>query len=144
MDTTINPFKNYKVTVRLYRITTIPTTELIAAVGEDPKEDIPSIGLDKLIKEKFRYFNPGFKIFYSTSVKTVVGMEAMVFDITTPSMAMAGLISSDPLNPIDVARIEGALEGELNKMGIGTNFQNYEWRVAYEWKFIGNKENENG
>ena len=144
MDTTINPFKDYKVTVRLYRVTTIPTAELIAAVGGDPKQDVPTPILDKNVREKFKYFNPGFKIFYSTTVKTVVGMEAMIFDISTPSVAMAGLISSDPLDPIDVARIEGALEGELNRMRIGTDFQNYEWRFEYEWKFIGTKENENG
>jgi hypothetical protein len=81
---------------------------------------------------------PGLKIFWpedSAYNKVAVGMEAMAFDINNPSIAQAGLVSSDPLDPATTHRLDGALESELRRMGIYiTEVKNHEWRAWYEVK----------
>lgn len=127
-----------KLTVKVYRVTYIPGDELLAAAGFDPSApNTPGHAqLMAAIKEKFSPLANRFKIFFNTFVsqKLVVGMEAMSFDIQQPETPQAGLVMTDPMLPQDVDRIDGALESELNRMGIGADFENYEWRVAYETK----------
>lgn len=126
-----------KLSVKLYRVTTIRSDELLAAAGFDPAATAPSTAqLSAAIKEKFNPLANRFRFFFSTFVgqKIVVGMEAMSFDITQAEIPQAGLVMTDPMSPQDVDRIDGAMESELNRMGIGADFENYEWRVAYDTK----------
>jgi hypothetical protein len=122
-----------KLTVSIYRVTTIKTAELIAAVGLEP-DQIDYTSWISLIQKSFKPFPPNFKIFYPAdpkASKTVIGMEVMSFDITEANHPMAGLVLADPMNPQDVDRLDGGVEAELNRMGISTGFERYEWRVAY-------------
>jgi hypothetical protein len=125
-----------KLTVSLYRVTTIRTAELLAAAGLEQDSNINSPWMS-LIKDAFKPFPPRFKIFYPAdpkAAKTVVGVEAMSFDITEVNVPMAGLVTADPMSPQDVDRLDGGIESELNRMGISTGFERYEWRIAYEVK----------
>lgn len=126
-----------KVTCKMFRCTTIRTAELMAAAGFDGDEQIAIDLLMKAVREKFRPFSPRFKIFFPSDVattKTVVGIEAMVFDIPEANVPMAGLVMMEPGSPEDTARADGALESELNRMGIGTDLDDREWRMSYELK----------
>lgn len=139
-----------KLTIKLYRVTTIPTEWLTSIVGLPKDAQTPAI--DAKIREEFYPFAPRFCIFYGatftdqasrdalppevveTASKTVIGIEAMSFDISDFNVPFAGLISADPIDPVDVARIDGALESEMSRMGIATEFENYEWRTMAESK----------
>jgi len=127
-----------KLKVKLYRVVTIPTADLVEIVGGAPENFKDPIGmLSTAVNEKFRPMAPRFKIFYPVSLtisKTVIGMEAMSFDVTQAEIPQAGLVMTDPMLPQDVDRIDGALEGELNRMGLGADFEGYEWRIAFETK----------
>lgn len=128
-----------KLTVNLYRVTTIPTSELIAAAQLNPEEiDITeqSEQVARKLREEFYPHSPRFKVFWetATSAKIVVGMQAMAFDVRQAEVPQAGTVFSDPMDPRDVARIDGALEGELNRMNISTEFEGYEWRLSYQVK----------
>jgi len=123
-----------KLTVKLYRVTTIRTEDLVGAIGE---KDDPGAELGNLIKTRFYPHPPRFHIFFpdtSCCSKTVVGMEIMAFDLEETGIPMAGLVLADPMSPQDIDRIDGAIESELNRMNIFTDFLNYEYRVAYERK----------
>ena len=123
-----------KLMTTLYRVTTIRTAELIAAVGKDPDTEITGSELNQLVKEKFGPLAPRFRIFVppdSSVTKTIVGCEAMCFDVPEANVPMAGLVMVDPMEPKDVDRIDGAIESELNRLGLGTEWQGYEWRFYF-------------
>lgn len=124
-----------KLIAKLYRVTTIRTAELLAVLGKDPDCDGTSAELAAKIRERFGRSTPRFNIFYPSDLavpKTVVGMEAMSFDVREANVPMAGIVMADPLRQQDVDRIDGAIEAELNRMGIWTEFIGFEWRMAYE------------
>lgn len=134
-----------KLIVKLYRVTTIPTAELIAVAGVDPEQALASGNpmpftsqkLAAKIKEKFGSHPPRFKIFYPNELfvnKTTVGVEVMSFNILSAETPHAGLVLSDPLCPQDIDRVDGAIESELSRLGLGTDFEGYEWRQNYEVK----------
>ncbi len=122
-----------KLTAKLYRVTTIRTDELIAACGKDPKLGNWTEQLEALVNVKYRPLAPRFQI-WTSGTKTVVGMEVMAFDVQDANIPMAGLVMADPMIPQDVDRVDGALESELNRMNISTNFDHFEWRFGYEIK----------
>ena len=125
-----------KLIVKLYRVTTIPTEEFVAqALGMERDTELTGTEMATKIREKYRPAPPRFKIFYPTDTsfrKTVIGMEAMSFDVREADVPMAGLVMADPVEAKDVDRIDGAIESELNRMNMGTEFQNFEWRVEYQ------------
>lgn len=136
-----------KLIVKLYRVTTVQTAELIAAAGLDPEKSLElgasnpvpftSQKLAVRIKEQYGNHPPRFKIFYPTELfmnKTTVGIEVMGFNILAAETPHAGLVLADPMNPQDIDRVDGAIESELNRLGIGTDFEGYEWRQSYEVK----------
>jgi hypothetical protein len=128
-----------KIIVKLYRVTTIRTAELLAAAGEDPESEMTGTELSQLVKDNFGPLHPTLQIFYPADTsfrKTVVGMEAMLFDLQDVNIPQSGLIMVDPISPQDVDRIDGAVEAELNRMGISTDFECFEWRMVYQ--IIGN------
>lgn len=124
-------------TVKLYRVTTIRTAELLAGAGLDVDKAMDGPELLAIIKQKYKPMAQRFKIFAppdTTVSKTVVGMEAIAFDIPNANVAMSGLVYADPMTPEDIARLDGAIESELNRLNCGTDFKGYEWRCAYEVK----------
>ena len=127
-----------KITGKLYRTTTIRTAELIAAVGKDPETEMTGAELAALVKAKFGPLPPRFTIFYPGDTRfsksLVVGLECMVFDVQEVKTPMAGLVMADPMKPQDIDRVDGAIESELNRFGIWTDFSNYDFRFSYECK----------
>ena len=137
-----------KLTIKLYRCTTVPTEWLTNIVGLG--KDADAARIDAAIRKQFYPFAPRFRIFYGaafagskdslptdvieTASKTVIGIEAMSFDVSDFNVPFAGLISADPINPVDVARIDGALESELSRIGIAVEFEKFEWRTLAEAK----------
>ena len=141
-----------KLTIKLYRVVTVPTEWLNSVVGLG--KDAETAKIDAKIREEFYPFAPRFRIFYGTTLtkqaskealenavpsevleaasKTVIGIEAMSFDVSDFNVPFAGLISADPIDPVDVARIDGALESEMGRMGIATEFEKFEWRTFAE------------
>jgi len=122
-----------KLIAKLFRVTTIRTAELIAAVGKDPLDEISGPELALLVRQKFRPLAPRFQ-FWTSGSKTIVGIEVMSFDIQDANFPMAGLVQVDPIAPHEIDRVDGALESELNRMGCGTDFDGYEYRMSYELK----------
>jgi len=123
-----------KLTVKIYRVTTIRTKDLIGAAEGDNEKEYSAAQVREIVKKKF-YPQPSlFKIFYNSSemTKTLVGTECMAFDITEANVPMAGISTLDPITPRDIDRLDGAVESELNRMGIYTDFEGYEWRATYE------------
>jgi hypothetical protein len=120
--------------VTIYRATTIRTSDLISVVNGPADKPLTSVEIRELVKAEFYPQPPGFKIFYAPSdiTKTTVGFEAMCFDIVEEAVPMAALVSLDPMDPQDVARMEGAVEGELNRMGLSTNYEGYNWYAVAE------------
>ena len=126
-----------KLSVKLYRTTTIPTAELLAAADLPLDSEGSPEGLMRALREKFGPFPPRFEIFPPGDVacsKAVIGMQVMGFDILEANVPMAGLVMSDPCSTQDVDRVDGAIESELNRLGIATGFDGYEWRQAYKVK----------
>jgi hypothetical protein len=122
-----------KITAKLYRVTTIRTAELLAAVGLDSDIQISPAELSMKVRQEYGPLAPRFQFWISES-KTVCGIEAIAFDLQDVNVPMAGLVMVDPLISQDVDRTDGAIESELNRMNIGTDFFGYEWRIAYEVK----------
>ena len=120
--------------VTIYRATTIRTADLISVVNGPADKALKAAEIRELVKQEFYPQPPGFKIFYAPSdlTKTTVGFEAMCFDIVEANVPMAALVTLDPVDPNDVARMEGAVEGELNRMGLSTNFEGYGWYATAE------------
>lgn len=141
-----------KLTVTLYRTTSIETRDLISIAGFDAKfglidgnaamvlqdgTPLTEKRLNCAIREQFNPFPPRFKIFYHsnlTAKMTTVGIEAMSFDLLEPQTPISGIVHSDPIEAKDADRIDGALESELNRLGLGADFENYGWKMAYEIK----------
>ena len=127
-----------KITGKLYRTTTIRTAELIAAVGKDPETEMTGAELAALVKDRFGPLAPRFQIFYPGDTRfsksLVVGIESMVFDVQDVKVPMAGLVTTDPMNRQDVDRVDGAIESELNRIGVYTGFENYDWKFLYDIK----------
>lgn len=124
-----------KVNFRLYRTITIPTNHLKGTVGLEA--DAGNELAARRIQESFGpHMAPGFRIFWPQEPgyrKTVVGIEAMSFDLTDPNVAQAGFIQADPIDPVVVHRLDGALQSELRRFGIYlTKAEDHEWRATYE------------
>jgi hypothetical protein len=127
-----------KITGKLFRTTTIRTAELIAAVGKDSETEMIGAELAALVKDRFGPLAPRFQIFYPGDTRfsrtLVVGLESMVFDVQDVKVPMAGLVTADPMNAQDIDRVDGAIESELNRMGVYTGFEGFEWRFFYDIK----------
>lgn len=126
-----------KIIVKLYRTTTVPTSEVLAAAGMDPDTEGPSAPVMHALREKYGPFPPRFEFFLpadTSVIKTVIGMETMSFDVPEANLPKAGLVLADPMTSQDIDRVDGAIESELGRMGISTNFEGYEWRLAFRTK----------
>jgi len=122
-----------KITIKLYRVTTVPTEALAVAAGLS-HETVDPQRIETALRDKYSPLAPRLVIFWHsfTTSKTAVGMEALAFSLAEAKVPCAGLAQVDPMESVDVNRMDGALEGELNRMGIYTEFENMEWRCSYD------------
>ena len=118
-----------KITVRICRVAKVPTQFLRGCVGAGG-DATPSQVYD-MILDNFGPLAPGVD-FFVEGVKTVVTKEVMAFDIRAKDTPFAGIASADMLTPNDIARVDGAIESELARMGITSTPEEYEWRALYE------------
>lgn len=123
-----------KLSIRLYRVAKVPTSHLLAAAGLP--DDATSEKLLQEIQERFGPLAYRFKMFLDGSLGgfSIVGMEVMGFDLRDPRVPQAGIVEHDPLISEDVHRVDGALHGELARLGIFSDVEEFEWRMAYEVK----------
>lgn len=122
-----------KLTMELYRVAVIQTDMILGTIGFNDKDKVPGwIGKaqDMLLAE-FGPMTPGVKIFWNDYAHTVVGNRVMSFDVGATSIPVAGLVECDPMDPAMVSRADGALEGELSRLGIPSFPEAYQWRVFY-------------
>lgn len=119
-----------KVTVRICRTAKVPTQYVKGIVGAESSAT-PAQVYAGLMKE-FGPLAPGIEFFVEGG-KTLVTKEVMAFDIRAKDTPFAsGMATADMLTPTEVARMDGALESELARMGITTNPDEFEWRALYE------------
>ena len=142
-----------KLTVTLYRSTSIPTKDLITIAGFDvktaPVNDSESCyvlkdgtpllekALNMALREQFAPLAPRFKIFYPSNLVakyTTIGIEVMSFDLTEAQIPQAGIVYADPISPQDIERVDGALESELGRLGLNIPDEDFDWKMAYETK----------
>jgi hypothetical protein len=64
----------------------------------------------------------------------VVGIEVESFDVRAAGIPFAGVVHADPLDSLDLAREEGALRAELERIGLSVEVKEFEWRFSYEVK----------
>jgi hypothetical protein len=122
-----------KATLRLYRAISVPTEHLFATVGLDRTALVEKA--NEAIHKDFAPFSPRFRIFWPSQGYdiTVVGIDVMSFCIESADRTpRAGLVTCDPMVPSDVHEADGALQAELQRLGIWTETKNYEWRAWYE------------
>jgi len=122
-----------KATIKFFRATKVPSTHLWAAAGLEPNEPVDKVR--EAIKRMYAPFAPRLAIFWQqeTTAATVVGVEIMGFSVdASDDVPRAGLVQCDPASSDDVHRADGALQSELERIGIWTETKNYEWRAWYQ------------
>jgi hypothetical protein len=112
-----------------------------AAGVEMPRADMtdeerPSAALvAQRLRDDFAPFAPRVRIFWVSDdlsvAHTLVGIEVMSFTLPEVNLPQAGVVQWDPMSPDDLARADGALQSELDRIGIPTDHDKYEWRCSY-------------
>ena len=112
--------------IKVYRAAKVPAKFIVAAVGADT-DSPPDVVKAKLV-ENFAPMAPGIAL-YAEGNKYVITKEIMAFDIRQAGTPFAAtMVECDPLLTHEIHRADGALESELNRMGITTDPKDYEWR----------------
>ena len=119
-----------KLIVSLYRTVDFGADWLKANL---PIEAGVSKPLDEALRERFGPQAPRFRI-WKTARKATAGIEVMTFDVDKCDTPQAGLVMADPRDSLEVARVDGALRSELERLGIPVDAENIQWRLNYETK----------
>jgi hypothetical protein len=121
-----------KITARMYRCTTVPTEYLASVAGVDYGPETPTEKILAALKDQFSPFAPRVQFFFDSN-KTVVGIEALAFEVPEPNrLFSAGLIHVDPVDQEDVVRADGALQSEMGRFGISVDTKDFDWKVFCE------------
>lgn len=123
-----------KVGIKLLRVAHVPADQLKVSVGAK-QEDNWAVVVD-LLREKFGPLSPSIKFFKRDESMVLASVEAVAFDIdvntstqtTSPQVPIAGFVNADPIDSAKIHRLDGQLFGELARIGIYTQPENYEWR----------------
>lgn len=124
-----------KISVRLYRVASVPTEHMKALAGHEA--DAGSADVMASIKDQFGPLLPRLKFFWpdDPTFRTVhVGLEVMAFDLLAANVPTAGLVFHDPIDREEVLRADGALQGELSRIGVWSEPEKFEWRAWYDVK----------
>jgi len=123
------------ISIKRWRVAKVSLAELQGAAGVGPEAGAAEV-LDGLRKSlgplgpRIRFFFPEPK----TGLLATVGIEVESFDVRAPGIPFAGVIHADPLDSLDLAREEGALRAELERIGLRVEVEELEWRFSYEVK----------
>ena len=133
-----------KLSFRLYRCVSVPQHWFASLLGMPG--DTPPARMEAKLREDFGPFAPRLQVWWTMQPATnpveetinpalmgnaIIGIEAMAFDVAEQKIPCGGVCSTEPMDPQDIDRIDGALESELNRWGITTEFKDFQWRVAY-------------
>ena len=134
-----------KLSFKLFRCVSVPQ-HWFESILESP--GAAAAILDAKLRRELGPFPSRLKIWWSkpqpglatTATETVsdkfnhvvIGIEVLAFDLTEQGVPCGGVCSTDPLVAQDIDRVDGALESELNRWGITTEFEGFEWRAAYD------------
>lgn len=122
------------ISIKRWLVAKVSMEELQAAAGQGPEAGGVAI-LDGLrralgpLGPRIRFFfpEPGAKL-------ALAGIEVEAFDVRAPGIPFAGVTHADPLDSLDLAREEGALRAELERIGLRVEVEELEWRFSYETK----------
>jgi hypothetical protein len=122
------------ISVKRWRVAKVSMLDLQGAAGFGAESAGAAI-LDGLRKTfgplgpRIRFFfpEPGIKL-------AIVGIEVEAFDIRADGIPFAGIVHADPLDSLDLAREEGALRAELERLGLRVEVEELEWRFSYDVK----------
>ena len=134
-----------QVSVKKWRVAKISLAELRAAAGVAESADGTAIltGLRQSLGPlgpRIRFFFPDVDntvrsaAFQDRMKLVIAGIEVEAFDVRAEGIPFAGMIHADPLDSIDMAREEGALRAELERIGLRVEVEKLEWRFSYEVK----------
>jgi hypothetical protein len=118
-----------EMTVRMVRTAKVPTVEVRGIVPED---EAKVLGLVKAVEKRFHPLAEGIEFYARDDGITLVSMEAMSFHIKAPGIPFAGMVKADPIDPAAMHRVDGALNGELTRLGLFALPSEYETRFVYE------------
>lgn len=124
---------NKKLTVKVYRVAQARTSDFRGIAGANI--DIPFETVVSKIKSEHGRFGDGFSLFYRDEQITLAAQEVLGFNLEAPGdIPVAGIVNTDPLDFVEMHRLDGQLRGELLRLGIATEPDHYSWRCAYEMK----------
>lgn len=123
-----------KFIIGIYRVAQVQTDQVRGAVGLE--QDADNEKTEAALRKKFGpHMAPTFRIFWPNPAgyhSMTVGMEVMSFDIKPCGVPQAGIVNADPIDPMAIARMDGALQSELMRIGVWTRPEDYSWRVFWE------------
>ena len=122
------------ISVKRWRVAKVSMEELQGAAGLGPEANGMSIldGLRKALgplgpRIRFFFPEPGSRL-------AIAGIEVEAFDVRAEGIPFAGVVHADPLDSLDMAREEGALRAELERIGLRVEVEKLEWRFSYDVK----------
>ena len=139
-----------QVSVKRWRVAKVSLAELRAAAGVAESADGTAILTG--LRQSLGPLGPRIRFFFPDVDNTVrsarehrqalqdrmklviAGIEVEAFDVRAEGLPFAGMIHADPLDSIDMAREEGALRAELERIGLRVEVEKLEWRFSYEVK----------
>lgn len=134
-----------QISVKKWRVAKVSLAELRAAAGVAESAAFTEIltGLRQSLGPlgpRIRFFFPDVDntvrsaAFQDRMKLVIAGIEVEAFDVRAEGIPFAGMIHADPLDSIDMAREEGALRAELERIGLRVEVEKLEWRFSYEVK----------
>jgi hypothetical protein len=121
-----------KAYVTLYRVAPFNTSALLCNIKG---ADIRSPDFLQRVQERFGTLPPRFKIYAQDNRKAFGCMEVMSFDIKAEAIPFSAMMLADPIDEREVDRVDGALRGEMERLGIDqSRIQDYHWRMELNVK----------
>lgn len=134
-----------KLKVKIFRTVLVRIGDLLSQAGIDYNQiDMPMSEVIRRFRAEMGPLHPLLEVFWpraetlgeALNFRAQAGMEALTFDVLDVKIdgqaaPLQGMVNTDPMDPTAVAHLDGALEGELNRIGVSTNFEGYEWRCTY-------------
>ncbi len=140
-----------QVSVKRWRVAKVSLAELRAAAGV--AEDADGTAILTGLRQSLGPLGPRIRFFFPDVDNTVqassqcdglrgydrmklviAGIEVEAFDVRAEGIPVAGVVHADPMDSIDMAREEGALRAELERIGLRVEVEKLEWRFSYEVK----------
>lgn len=149
-----------KLMVKLCRGFEIPCKWVLDVLALNPLAYVPREMVLEHLRQRFGLLSPGIEILWPGQVEwynvpevthmgdlypsgqswgvkgwtCIVMADAMRFDLPRAGVMVKGIVQADPIDPVSVARLDGALVGELARWGITVEPRSADWCQGYEGK----------